>query len=132
MRAGKAILFGVLGAGAISVTSVILRTIGLPIRLELILGTAFGLHPGPAAFALGLATHLAIGGAFGLLYGWLFEAVWLHGGAFTGMLLGTLHAALVGMGVVLTPQFHPMVPSERRRPAVSRRSPHRPRLLYWR
>ena len=112
MQAGKAILFGVLGAGAMSVTAAILRTIGLPIRLELILGTTFGLHPGPAAFAVGLAMHLAIGGAFGLLYGWLFETVWLHGGAFTGMILGTLHAALVGMGVGLTPQFHPMVPTE--------------------
>src|SRR4051812_1330394 len=67
MRAGRAFLFGVLGAGAISATSVVLRTIGVPIRLELILGTAFGTAPGPAAFALGLAMHLAIGGAFGLL-----------------------------------------------------------------
>ena len=111
MRASRAILYGVLGAGAISAASVILRTIGVPIRLELILGTAFGMHPGPTAFALGLAMHLAIGGAFGLLYGWLFETVWLHGGAFTGMILGTLHAALVGMAVGLTPQFHPLIPA---------------------
>jgi hypothetical protein len=110
MRASRAILYGVLGAGAISAASVILRTIGVPIRLELILGTAFGMHPGPTAFALGLAMHLAIGGAFGLLYGWLFDIVWLHGGAFTGRILGTLHAALVGMAVGLTPQFHPLIP----------------------
>lgn len=110
MRATRAIFFGVLGAGAISIVSALLRAIGLPIRLELLLGTMFGMQPGPAAFALGLAMHLAIGGAFGLLYGWLFETVWDHGGAFTGMILGTLHAAIVGMGVGLTPQFHPMVP----------------------
>lgn len=110
MRKNRAILFGLVGACAISVTSLLLRAIGLPIRLELILGTGFGLQPGPAAFALGFAIHLAIGGAFGLLYGWLFETVWVHGGAFTGMILGVIHAALIGMAVGLTPQFHPLIP----------------------
>ena len=110
MQVRRAILFGVLGAGAISAASVVLRTVGIPIRLELILGTGFGTPEGPAAFVLGLAMHLAIGGAFGLLFGWLFETVWAHGGAFTGMILATLHATLVGMAVGLTPQFHPLIP----------------------
>jgi hypothetical protein len=110
MRASRAILFGVIAAAFISVASFILRAIGIPIQLELLLGTAFGMHPGPAAWALGLAMHLAIGGAFGLLYGWLFETVWVHGGAGTGMILGVLHAAIVGMGVGLTPELHPLVP----------------------
>lgn len=110
MRAKRAVICGLIGALAISAASAILRLIGIPIHIELILGTLSGLQPGPAAFLLGFAMHLAIGGAFGLLYGWLFETVWLHGGAFTGMILGTLHAALIGMGVGLTPQFHPYVP----------------------
>ncbi|MDB5220064.1 MAG: hypothetical protein JWO86_7991 [Myxococcaceae bacterium] len=112
MRAQRAIVYGVIGAGAISAVSAVLRAIGLPIRLELILGTMFGTQPGPAAFLLGLAMHLAIGGAFGLLYGWLMETVWVHGGAFMGMILGFLHASLVGMGVGLTPQWHPLVPHQ--------------------
>lgn len=110
MRAKRAIVFGVLGASAISVTSAILRAIGVPIHLELILGTMFGTQPGPGAFVLGLAIHLAIGGAFGLLYGWLMETVWDHGGAAMGMILGVVHAALIGMAVGLTPQWHPLVP----------------------
>jgi hypothetical protein len=110
MRAQRALGYGLVGAGAISAVSAVLRAIGLPIRLELILGTAFGGAPGPATFVLGLAMHLAIGGAFGLLYAWLMETVWDHGGAFTGMILGFLHASLVGMGVGLTPQWHPLVP----------------------
>lgn len=110
MRAKRAFLFGILGAGAISVASAILRAIGLPIQLELILGTATGMAPGSGAFALGLAIHLAIGGAFGLLYGWLMETVWDHGGAAMGMILGVIHAALIGMAVGLTPQFHPYIP----------------------
>jgi hypothetical protein len=110
MRTARAIGFGVLGACAISVTSAGLRALGLPIQLELLLGTLTGLAPSPSAFFLGLCIHLAIGGAFGLLYGWLFERVWEHGGAGTGMILGVIHAALIGMVVGLTPQFHPLVP----------------------
>ena len=110
MRVKRAIGYGVLGAAAISVVSAGLRSVGLPIRLELLLGTVLGLYPSTAAFLVGLAMHLAIGGAFGLLYGWLFETVWNHGGAGAGMILGVLHAALIGMAVGLTPQFHPMVP----------------------
>ncbi len=110
MRPGRAILYGVLGAGAISLVSAGLRLVGLPLRIELLLGTLTGMEPGAAAFALGLAFHLAIGGAFGLLYGYLFERVWDHGGAATGMILAVIHAALIGILVGLTPQFHPLVP----------------------
>lgn len=116
MRTGRAIVFGVLGAAAISVASVALRAAGLPIRLELLLGTATGLAPGDAAFAVGLVMHLAIGGLFGLLYAWLFERVWDHGGAGVGAILAVLHSALIGMAVGLTPQIHPLVPDQIRDP----------------
>ncbi|HSO34155.1 MAG TPA: hypothetical protein VLT33_16585 [Labilithrix sp.] len=112
MRAQRAVVFGVVGALAISAFSLVLRRLGIPIRLELLLGTSFGLRPSMPAFAVGLAMHLAIGGAFGLLYGWLFETVWKHGGASTGMILGVIHAALIGMAVGLTPSFHPLVPQQ--------------------
>ena len=110
MRVRRAVAYGVLGAAAISVVSWGLRAVGLPIRLELLLGTMLGQKPSPEAFFVGLLMHLAIGGAFGLLYGWLFETVWNHGGAGMGMILGVVHAALIGMAVGLTPQFHPLVP----------------------
>ena len=110
VRAQRAIAFGVLGAGTISVLSAALRALGLPIRLEMLLGTSLGIEPGGAAFLIGLAMHLAIGGAFGLLYGWLMETVWDHGGASTGMILAVIHASIIGMAVGLTPQFHPLVP----------------------
>jgi hypothetical protein len=111
IRFDRALLFGLLGALCISLVSVLLRLVGVPVRLELILGSAFGIRPGPEAFALGLAVHLAIGMGFGALYGFLFERVWSHGGAATGMIFGVMHAALIGMFVGLTPQFHPFVPS---------------------
>lgn len=110
MRAARAILFGVIGAGAISVVSALLRAAGIGVNIELILGTLLGGSPSAMTFALGLVIHLAIGGLFGLGYGYLFERVWDHGGASTGMLIATIHAALIGMFIGLTPQFHPHVP----------------------
>lgn len=110
MRIGKALLFGLIGAAGMSVVAAMLRAVGIPIRIELILGTLLGVEPGTNAFLLGLALHLATGAAFGALYGWLFETVWDHGGAGTGMILAVLHSSLIGIGIGLTPQFHPMVP----------------------
>ncbi len=109
MRIGRALLFGLVGSMAISFVSALLRRIGLNIDFELILGTVVGLPPGREAFAAGLGIHLVIGCAFGVLYGWLFERVWAHGGASTGAILGIVHAALLGMFFGLTPQFDPYV-----------------------
>lgn len=110
MRPGKAILFGVIGAASISVLSAILRAAGMPLSIEIYLGTLTGLPAGAFAFGLGLVLHLLLGGLFGLLYGALFERVWNHGGAPTGMLLSVLHAGLIGMLLGLTPHVHPLVP----------------------
>lgn len=110
MRTGRAFLLGILGAAAISVVSLVLRAVGVGVNLEQILGTLFGSEPSGATFVLGLGMHLAIGGLFGVMYGYLFESVWAHGGAGTGMLLASIHAALIGMAIGLTPQFHPLVP----------------------
>lgn len=110
MRIGRALLFGIIGAIAISVASGLLRLLGLPLGIELVLGTWTGLSPGPEALAAGLGIHLALGGAFGVLYGWLFERVWAHGGIATGVILGMIHAALIGMIFGLAPQLHPHVP----------------------
>jgi len=110
MRAARAVVFGVIGAAAMSVLSALLRAVGVNVHLELILGTLFGGAPSATTFALGLVLHLGIGALFGLIYGYLFERVWDHGGAGTGMLLAAIHAALIGMLIGLTPQFHPLVP----------------------
>ena len=112
MRPGRALLFGTLGAAAISAVMAVFRALGMPLSIEMLLGTATGLAPGGTAFAVGLLLHLVIGACWGLLYGALFEKVWNHGGAPTGMLMAVPHAALVGIALGLTPQFHPMVPEQ--------------------
>jgi hypothetical protein len=110
MQPGKAILFGILGAAAISLVMAVLRAAGVPISIEIILGTLTGIEPSGAAFGLGFLIHLVIGALFGLLYAYLFEYVWDHGGATTGMLTAVVHAALIGIIIGLTPQFHPLIP----------------------
>jgi hypothetical protein len=110
MRIGRAILFGILGGAAISLVTAVLRAAGLPLSIEIILGTLTGLPPGGTAFGVGLLLHLAMGGLFGLFYGFLFEHVWDHGGATTGMLTAVVHASLIGILIGLTPQFHPYIP----------------------
>ena len=110
MRPGKAILFGILGAAAISLVTAVLRAFGLPLSIELVLGTLTGIEPGGTAFGIGLLIHLTMGALFGLLYAYLFEKVWDHGGATTGMLTAVVHASLIGILIGLTPQFHPMIP----------------------
>ncbi len=108
MRPGRAILFGVLGAASISLFSALLRALGLPLSIEIYLGTLSGLPVGSMAFGVGLLLHLALGGLFGLGYGALFEKVWAHGGAATGMLLAMLHGAMLGILLGLTPHVHPL------------------------
>lgn len=110
MRSARAIVFGVLGAAAMSVVSVPLRALGVPIRLEMLLGTLTGIQPGPQAFLIGVLMHLGLGAFFGLLYGALFERVWNHGGAFIGMITTIPHSLFIGMLIGFMPQFHPLVP----------------------
>ena len=110
MHAKRAFGFGVIGAAAISVVFLGFRPFGVGLGLEILIGTLLGIAPGPAAYVAGLVVHLAIGGAFGLVYGWLFERVWMHGGTAMGVILASLHALLIGMAVGLTPIFHPLVP----------------------
>ncbi|MBX3198364.1 MAG: hypothetical protein KF894_09560 [Labilithrix sp.] len=111
MRPGRAILFGVLGAVAISLLMAAVRAAGVPISIELVLGTLAGVPAGGAAFGVGLLIHLVMGALFGLLYGYLFENVWDHGGAATGMLTAVVHAALIGTLLGVASSFHPLVPT---------------------
>src|SRR5690606_31910229 len=50
MRPGRAVFFGVLGAAAISLFTAVMRALGLPLSIEIIIGTLTGIEPGAASF----------------------------------------------------------------------------------
>lgn len=118
MKPQRAVLFGIVGAIVMSLLSVLLRAAGVPIQMEMILGTLTGIPPGPTAFVVGELLHVGIGALFGLIYGALFEKVWNHGGAGTGMILSVLHACLIGILFGLVARVHPYVPRELRDPGA--------------
>jgi len=112
MRLGRAVIFGVVGAAAMSMMMLLARTMGMPAALEMMLGTMTGAGPGPGPFALGLAIHLVMGGLFGIGYAWLFERVLHHGGAVAGVGIGLVHAVFAGIFMAVIPIIHPLIPAE--------------------
>ena len=67
-----------IGAGAgcvISIASAGLRALGVPLELEQMLGTSFGLKPSAMTFLLGLVMMIALGGGAGMLVAF-FEQGW--------------------------------------------------------
>lgn len=118
MKPVRAILFGILGAAVMSLLSMLLRAIHVPIQMEMILGSLTGIPPGSTAFAVGLVIHLTLGAIFGLIYGALFEKVWNHGGAGTGIVLAILHSSFIGIVFGLIPRIHPFIPGQLRDPGA--------------
>jgi len=109
MRYGTAIWSGVLGALVMSIVMSLTRAAGVPVDLELVLGSIFtgAVHGG--AFGLGLVIHLALGAIFGVIYGAIFES-WREANAARGVSLGFVHAVITGFLLMFIPPMHPVVP----------------------
>lgn len=112
MRTGKAFMAGVAGGGIMSILMAAARAMGMQVNLEMMLGTMFGLTPGPGVWLLGLAMHLMISGLIALAYAWGFEHVAHRAGVATGALFSLAHIAIGGVFMGLMPMMHPLV-SER-------------------
>ena len=110
MKAGRAFLWGVIAAALMTLVLAILRLLGIPANLAMMLGTMVGLAPGAVAWTVGFIVHLAAGGVFGLLYAALFEGVLRAAGAGRGALIGLVHGVLSGLFLGLIPALHPQVP----------------------
>jgi hypothetical protein len=105
MKAHKAFAAGIIGALVVSILAFIGRTTGVPIQFVMLFGTAFGLEPGAAAWAVGMMMLLAGGGLLGLVYGWGFEALG-RGGYGMGLLFGLIHAVIGGLLLGAMPAVH--------------------------
>jgi hypothetical protein len=110
MAYGSALWAGVVGALALTILTAVGRGLGLPIDVELLLGTLAGLPPGAGAWLLGFLIHLLDGAAFGLLYAWGFHAVGRRGIA-VGAAFGLAHGVVAGLAMAVIPAIHPLVPA---------------------
>jgi hypothetical protein len=110
MKVIKAILGGIIGATTISVVTAGLRAAGVPINLELMLGSLFTESTSFASWLLGLALHLMVGSAFGVVYALIFEHALYRASWGLGIVVSLAHLALVGFALAGVPAMHPLIP----------------------
>jgi hypothetical protein len=74
-----------------------LRGAGIPVHIESQLAAWLGTN----VWAIGLAAHLLIGGALGIVYGMVFELVLHESGVGPGVLLGACNTIFAGFAWAL-------------------------------
>jgi hypothetical protein len=118
MKTGKAFAAGVVGALAMTILTALARMMGMPVNLEMMLGTMFGAEPGGGAWMLGLVMHLIISGLIALLYGLGFEHVTHRAGAGVGVAFSIVHIVIGGFVMAMIPIIHPLVPETMNAPGA--------------
>jgi hypothetical protein len=109
VRAG--FVSGILAGALVSLLLEAARAIGVPIRLEWMLGTLFGFPPGPAAFVGGYTVHLILSGATAVLYNCGFRRAPRRTAVAMGLAFSLIHLAIVGVAAAAVPPMH-LHPSE--------------------
>jgi hypothetical protein len=87
-----------------------IRTFGVRVDREAMLGTFFGGRPDRRHTVLGFAFHLVISGGFGSLYDVAFARL-RRTDAATGALLAPAHLLLSGAFFAQIDRMHPLVPA---------------------
>lgn len=85
------------------------RAMGMPAKLEMMMGTMF-LEPGTVAFVVGLMMHLMISGLIALIYAWGFENVTHRAGWLVGVGFSIIHIIIGGIFMGMMPMMHPRMP----------------------
>lgn len=110
MKTSTAFWAGVAGAVMITLVTAIVRFVGIPMNMEMMVGSMLTGTISSSTWMLGLVIHLAMGGLFGLLYGALFERATHRAGIGMGLAFGAAHAVIVGLILGLMPIMHPAMP----------------------
>jgi hypothetical protein len=105
----KAFLAGVLGAAVMSLIAFAVTAFGFPFGFEMLLGSWATERVDTVSWLVGLAIHLAIGGAFGVLYAISFRWLRVEGGP-AGIVISTVHLMIAGFLFAAIPSLHPLVP----------------------
>jgi hypothetical protein len=118
MKTSRAFWAGVIGAILITFISAIGRAVGVPVNLEMILGSMVTGTFSPSTWLVGMILHLCIGGLLGLVYALGFERVTHQAGGAAGLLFGTVHTVVAGLALGVLPPIHPAMPEIVRAPGM--------------
>jgi hypothetical protein len=111
MKVLRAMFAGIGGALAMSLGMFIMRTFGLNVSLERILGSMFPPDlPLPAWWA-GFLVHLLVGAVAGLVYAFIFEVAVQRSGVVMGAAIGFAHGMLAGLIMSAIPAMNPLDPN---------------------
>jgi len=108
MKTFRAILAGILGALAMSLTMFLLRSTGVNVNLEALLGTMFQVPWGVHPWLVGFLLHLTVGAVAGLVYAVIFEMAVQRSGPVVGAGLGLCHGMLAGLMMSGIPAMNPL------------------------
>jgi hypothetical protein len=112
MKYGKAFGAGVLGAVVMTALMAMARAMGMPVNLEMVLGTMMGGAPSLASWIMGFIIHLMAGGIFALIYAVGFE-YWTHCADWlVGLGFGVIHTLFSSVLLAMIPAMHPLVPEQ--------------------
>ncbi len=110
MIARRAFGAGVLAAAVESVLMAVSRSVGFPVKLELLVGSFLTGTADARAWIVGFLVHFAIGGAIALVYAAGFGRGMHRAGLRLGLAFGAVHALVAGVALLAVPRFHPLVP----------------------
>ena len=88
------------------------RAMGMPAKLEMMLGTMMGMAPGIITWIIGFMMHLIISGLIALLYALGFEYIAHRSGWAVGAAFSIIHILIAGPFIGMMPAMHPMVPEQ--------------------
>jgi hypothetical protein len=106
----NAIVAGVIGSIAMSLVMVVARMMGMPVAMELMLGTMLGGDPSGFSWLLGFAIHVMMGAMFALAYAGIFKVFAIAPTWLVGLYFGLGHAVIAGLMLGAVPLVHPLIP----------------------
>lgn len=110
MNKSTGFVAGVVGAAVMTVLMALGRRMGLPINLEMMMGSLLTGETGETTWLIGLLMHFVAGGIIGTIY-----AALIHGrttSANTGAAVGiaAVHTLISGVAMGVVPLMHPLIP----------------------
>jgi hypothetical protein len=111
MKYIRAIFAGIAGALAMSLAMFVMRSSGINISLEALLGSLFEPRFIVSAWFTGFLVHLLIGAIAGLVYAFIFEVAVQRSGILMGAGVGLAHGMLAGLLMSGIPAMNPLDPT---------------------